>query len=82
MSKNKRWWSLEMSIVAGEMHERLTMFSGVVVKTRSRILFNLVGHVLIWCKKKSKVSSLNSVDPAEVLLYGENGWSSKLSLKN
>jgi hypothetical protein len=71
MSKNKRWWSLEMSIVAGEMHERLTMFSGVVVKTRSRILFNLVGHVLIWCKKKSKVSSLNSADPAEVLLSGE-----------
>ena len=60
-----------MSIVAGEMHERLTMFSGVVVKTRSRILFNLVGHVLIWCKKKSKVSSLNSADPAGVLLSGD-----------
>lgn len=47
-SKNIRWWSVEMPIVVSGMHEWLTMFSGADVKTRSRILLHLVGHMFTY----------------------------------
>ena len=45
--KNVRLWSLERTIALAEMHERLTTFSGAVIRTRSRMLLCLVGYMLL-----------------------------------
>ena len=58
---------IEISNVSAETHNRLRMLSGTVVRTRSKMLLCLVGYLLIWCKKKSKHTSLNSEDPADML---------------
>ena len=39
-------WSLKRSTDLAETHDRLTTLSGLVVRTRSRILFFLVGNTL------------------------------------
>ena len=69
-SKNISLWSLERSTDLAEIHDRLTMLSGVVVRTRSKMSFFLVGNMLTCSRKKSNVSSLNLEDPAKVFLSG------------
>ena len=50
-----------MPIVVSAVHERLTMFSGADVKTRSRIWLNLVGHMftLMYKEIKTELSEFN-----------------------
>ena len=52
-SKNRRLWSLQMSVDSGDRHEMFVTDSGVFVRIRARLLFNLVGYGLTCSRKKS-----------------------------
>jgi hypothetical protein len=83
-SKNIRRWSLERFKDFAETHDKLSMFSEVFVRIRSKILFStsLVGYIFTWCKKKSNVSSLNSDEPTEGVLSDIFGRREEFQVKS
>ena len=70
-SKNKRLWSLKMSIDFDDIHATSVTASGVLVKIRSRMLFFRVGNGLTCSRKKSLTRSWNCTEFTETFWLEE-----------
>jgi hypothetical protein len=60
--KKRRLWSLKRSIDFSNTHEISVTDSGMLVRIRSRMFFDLVGNGLTCSRKKSCIRSRNCIE--------------------